>query len=556
MSKAIYTPGSGLNKVEDFYHGHYEANRGVTGVLDSVKSQAHNRDILDSANASGSDESVKLPARLEKLFGSVPEELHATVLDSVMAGMKEFEVAHGHLPTADVMDSAIHQGIAAAMNPREILDGVGNSAHSDEGASQPNRIVVAVTQAIAEACPWAVYLPADIGSNESLLGIVSHQAGSTYGGYSSGDLLDGTNSGESYLSSERRMTTTLGADRTTATATFTTDGTTAAPLLRGRTQVFINGLFAGKESIDVSSTVTNSPITGSITMSGVEYTITGTITRSTGALSLAFSSALPVGTVVEAEGFIDLEANTSLTPNLITEVQTYKLYASAWRGLVATTYDTKTQYNNEIGMDLGAESLIAMRNQAANERHYLALRKAMSVAVNNQETFDFDYSTQIAQKTRAQIWQDFATILGICSQTMANDTMDHGGTHLYVPKSIAAQLPSLPTELFVPSGLAPRPSIYRLGRLFNLYEVYYSPKVVSETSTSATILMVGKSSQVARNPIVFGDAVPVTVLRLAFNSDLKEQNALYARNFTQVNPHTPSALGAALITVTNMFASE
>jgi len=180
----------------------------------------------------------------------------------------------------------------------------------------------------------------------------------------------------------------------------------------------------------------------------------------------------------------------------------------------------------------------------------------MSIAVNNQQTFNFNYSTQMTLKTRAMIWQDFATVLGICSQQMANDTMDHGGTHLYVPMNVASQLPSLPAELFVPSGLTARPAIYRLGRLFGMYEVYYSPKVVTETATSATLLLVGKSAQVARNPIVFGDAVPLTVLRLAFNSDLKEQNALYARNFTQVNPHQPSALGAAMITVSNLFPTS
>jgi hypothetical protein len=108
--------------------------------------------------------------------------------------------------------------------------------------------------------------------------------------------------------------------------------------------------------------------------------------------------------------------------------------------------------------------------------------------------------------------------------------------------------------MFAPSGVAKRPSIYRVGRLFGKYETYYSPKVASQGADlkTANILAVGRSAQVARCPIILGDAVSPTFLPLNRQSDLKDSAAMYARDFTVVNPHEASSLGCARIGFTNL----
>ena len=85
--------------------------------------------------------------------------------------------------------------------------------------------------------------------------------------------------------------------------------------------------------------------------------------------------------------------------------------------------------------------------------------------------------------------------------------------------------------------------------------MYYSPKVVSQSADlkAATLLAVGRSTNVARCPVVLGDAVSPTYLGLGMVNDLQSKAAMYARDFTVVNPHEPSALGCAVIEVTNMF---
>jgi hypothetical protein len=99
-----------------------------------------------------------------------------------------------------------------------------------------------------------------------------------------------------------------------------------------------------------------------------------------------------------------------------------------------------------------------------------------------------------------------------------------------------------------------RPGIYRIGRLFCLYDVYFTPYVAFDSTdgTTATIIGIGRSSQVARCPFVLGDAVPPTVNPIPMNVDQISGAAFYARNFTAVNPHQPSSMGACIFTITNM----
>ena len=72
----------------------------------------------------------------------------------------------------------------------------------------------------------------------------------------------------------------------------------------------------------------------------------------------------------------------------------------------------------------------------------------------------------------------------------------------------------MPSTLWQPSGVTKAPGVYRAGRLFGKYEVYYSPRQESTDSTGK-LLCIGRSSQVARNPIVLGDAVAPVPLVLA-----------------------------------------
>jgi len=425
-------------------------------------------------------------------------------------------------------------------------------------ALQTNRAVVAIVSMLAEAIPFAHYLPADIGSNEAKLAIMTHNAGTTYGGYEAGGNMDGVLSGKPFVTSARVHTLTFDTPTWEGSLTrVQTDENTCnqaadgVKLIRGRTLVYVAGRVVGQEASSSGSGA--SSLAGSITIAGTQHVLSGTVNTDTGRVDAVFTPVLPAGYVPVVEGFIDYERGET-APQLVSAVETFLLHAKPWRVTTSLSIDARTQMANELGLDPYGESVLAIQTQFANERHYEVLAKAKRMAAGNQQTFDFAYATRGAALVRSEIWQDFASVLGAVDQQMAVDTLNHGVTHLYVGKFVAAQLMSMPSTIFQPSGISARPGIYRLGRLFGRYEVYYTPHLITEAAngSSGEILCIGRATDVTRNPFVLGDAVAPTVIPLAVNADLRSGAGFYARNFTAVNPHGPSAMGAAKINVTNL----
>ncbi|PKF35566.1 hypothetical protein [Acinetobacter proteolyticus] len=459
---------------------------------------------------------------------------------------------------ADVLEQAFHSAYSVTPEAQKVaLDATGTSLQSAQ-SYQSNRAIIAILATTTEAIPFVHYLPADIKSNEAKLAILEHITGSESGHYKEGALLDGAHSGDRYISSARDHVLEHGEDGSlSGKITLIQESQDkcdpngkVVKLVRGSTIIYVNGLRAGQE---VQAKAAVSPIAGSVVLEGTTYTLSGTVNTDNGDIDVKVNPPLPKTVAVLAEGFIDYERQEDLTPEIITGVETFNLFANSWRVTTRQSIDSRTQMANELGLDSYSEGVIAIQAQFSNERHYDVLRKARRVAVCNRETFDFNWSKAGDFKVRADIWRDFSGVLGSVSQKMALLTMNHGVTHLYVGEKVAAQMRGLPSDIWQSSGITAKAGIYRLGRLFGMYDVYYSPRVVNENAESAEILCIGQASDVTRNPFILGDAVAPTVIPLATNSDFKSGAGYYARNFTSVNPHGHSAQGAALITVTNLF---
>lgn len=543
----------------------------VAKFVDTLKDQAVSGGVFDSAAAadfvthvSNQATGVPVPEKLQALLDDCADDKQAVLLTrAILDGANAYEAQHGTAAPADLLEQAIHLGYATTGQARRgVLDSATSNA-SDAQSLQPNRAVVAILSAMSEAIPFAHYLPADINSNEAKLAILSHQAGVKYGSYDVGAIMDGSASGETFIGSgrEHKCEIVLDAGNPTGAITGKLTAVQATPetcdpaaaaikLQRGRSMVYVNGLVAARE---VSSSGTGpSAVSGQISIGGTQHQISGTVNPDNGAIALTATPALPATNVVIVEGFVDYERAPELTPSIITAVETFSLFAKPYRVVTTQTIDSRTQMSNELGLDPYSEGVIAIQAQVANERHYEVLRKAMRLGAQNTDTFDFAWPTASAQKLRADVWRDFGSVLHKLSQRMALLTMNHGITHLYVGEMIMAQLVSLPIDIWEPSGVVERPGIYRLGRLFGRYDVYYTPRGITETANSAQVLCIGRATDVTRNPFVLGDAVPATVMPLSMNSDMKTGAAFYARNFTEVNPHQPSAMGCALINITNL----
>lgn len=536
----------------------------ANNFVSALKDNSQTNGTFDSAaaktfiNGALSQNDVKVPETLQAVLDSASDKEADGILRAVLDGANAYQAAHGQEIPADVLEQAFHSAYSTTPEAQKAaLDSVGNSLQSAQ-SYQSNRAIVAILTTTTEAIPFVHYLPADIKSNQAKLAILEHVTGSAAGSYAEGGLLDGAHSGDRFISSARDHVLThgvAGALSGKITAIQKTPDTcdpagTVAKLVRGATIIYVNGLKAAQE---VSSKSVNSPIAGSVVIADVTHAISGSVNTDTGEITLAVAPALPTTVEVLAEAFIDYERQEDLTPTIITGVETFDLFANSWRALTSQSIDSRTQMSNELGLDSYSEGVIAIQAQFANERHYDVLRKARRVAVCNRETFNFNWTGAGDFKVRSDIWRDFSSVLGAVSQKMALLTMNHGVTHLYVGEKVAAQMQGLAADIWQASGITARPGIYRVGRLFGKYDVYYTPRGVNEEAEGAEILCVGQASDVTRNAFILGDAVAPTVIPLATNSDLKSGAGYYARNFTAVNPHKHSAQGAALITVTNLF---
>lgn len=543
----------------------------VAQFVETLKNEAAKGGVFDSAaaddfvstaiNQSGS---VKVPEKLKIVLDEADDKTAAMVTRAIFDGANTYERMHGAPAPADLLEQAIHLAYGTSNEARRAMLDSATSNASDPLSLQPNRAVVAILTTLSEAIPFAHYLPADIQSNEARLAIMTHQAGKDYGRYTQGALMDGAFSGDTYISSSREHKCEIVLDAGNPTGAITgkltsiqTDGDTCNPaapevkLLRGRSLVYVNGLIAARE---VSGTGTGpSVVSGQASIAGTVHQISGTVHPDTGVIALVSTPPMAATNSVVVEGFIDYERAPELTPSIVTAVDTFQLFAKPWRVTTHQTIDSRTQMANELGLDPYSEGVIGIQAQFANERHYEVLRKAKRLAKQNTDTFNFNWSNAGDFKVRADVWRDFGSVLVAASQRMAIATLNHGITHLYVGEKIAAQLSSLQNDIWEPSGIVERPGIFRLGRLFGRYDVYYTPKEVTESADAAEILCVGRATDVTRNPFVLGDAMAPTVIPLAVNADMKSGAAFYARNFTAVNPHQPSAMGCALITVTDLF---
>ena len=525
------------------------------GVLDSAVT-----DEFLSESAHGRN--VKIPDKLQCVIdesGAHGGAVTRAILDSVAL----YEQSHGCQVPADVIEQAIHNAYGTTDEARRkySLDSA-SSNHHDQWSLQPNRAVVAIVSTLGEAIPVAHYLPADIGSNQAKLAVLTHQAGSAHGQYSVGGLMDGAYSGDRYVSSARMNTLTIstavghegemtGNLTAIQTSALVCDQSGATiPLLRGRSVLYINGHIAARETVTTGSGA--SAVSGQITISGTTYTIGGTINTDTGVTALTSIPALPNTNVAVMKGFIDYERAPELTPKIITNVEVFDLYAAPWRANTRQSIDSRTQMANELNLDPYSESVLTIQNQFANERHYDVLTHAKLLAANSSADFDFDWSDRNVQLLKGQIMIDLAATIAGLSQQMTINTLGFGITHLYVGLKMAALIRSLGRDWFEPSPVQERAGIYRMGRLFGRYEAYYAPKVITESSHASQILCIGRAPDVARNPFVLGDAVPPTVIPLAVGDDLKTGAGFYARNFTEVNPFAPSASGCALVNCTNL----
>jgi hypothetical protein len=553
--------------------------------------------ILDSANLINESVTGKsnlpVPIVFAEYFSELSGEDRGFLTGQLLDSVRDYEQQHGQSLPPDLAHTALtilgRQGVkgmsgmltqggftAGSGNYNALLDsatveGILDDATSMSptgGSIQVNRAVVAIRQMILTACPFGAYLPADIHSGEAPMIVVSHQAGSKFGYYAEGANLDGINSGNRYFDSRRSHTKTTAGGTGSVTGQITSvqltsetcetvaNGATALKLVKGSTKVYIRGRLVAKVSKD--DTGTDQAISGSVTLSGTTYLLSGTISTDTGVFTVSSTGALPNGVDVIVESYIDYNRNPAATiPTLLLATEKYTYLARATRGTVQVNIESLQQIQNEAGVNALVELNRISQLQVGNEKHYNALMYANRLAkANYSVTWKMSTWLDTGAQTRSQNMADISIPLSQISQWMAEATSSVGVTHIYVGKSLLGWFRGLVAGgRFVPSGLRHVPQIYRLGRLDDSIEVYYDPKRTESTEVAgvtSSVLCVGQSQDVSMSGLVFGTAISPIMLPIGNTVDLQQGMGFIEKSFLEPNQYEPATNAFAELLLTEI----
>lgn len=536
--------------------------------LDSV---ATTNDAINSSIAGGG--SIVMPQKLSELYNELDNKDKVRLTTAFLDSITRYESEHGQEPSPDLIDQAVNvawqftgrgqDSVKVASGGRDAFLDSATNQNPDPGSLQINRAIVSLQNTFTAAIPWVMSVPTDIKSGEGKLIIVEHQSHLLNGGYAANENMDGVHSGKRFFRSNRISTAANNAGAhtgqitniqlTSETCETVANGATAAKLVKGQGVVYIGGVPVAKEinKTDISSTVS-----GSVTLAGTTYQIGGTINNDTGVYALTSTPALDNGVTVLVEGQIDFNRQPELISEIDLIATDYTFLANVTRANITVGIDSSAQLAREAGLDSMSNLLGTMQLQLSNEDHYSALQYVRRIAQSYAATWDMSLWLDTGAQTRGQNIQDIAIPLTVLSQDMAIRTNTTGITHLYVSKTVVSWLNNLVLGgRFVPSGIKARPGIYRVGTLDGQYEVYYSPDQPETTSggvTTAKILCIGQSQDIARSGLVTGQSVAPIMLEVGKTKNGDSGVHYFRKDFMRVNPHKQSALAFAELTLTGM----
>ncbi len=554
------------------YTFHKGSTLGVSEFLESAKSHSNEFGsvTLDSAadfNDEAERHNLKLPADLQDAFDAMGDDAEAkkakaNITKVIFDSAANYEAEHGRSVPADIVEQALHNASGL------ILDSTGSdtSAHNTLSLQANSAIVAVMTTVGNGSIPFAHYAPGDRKSNESKIAILEHVAANAFGAYAANESMNGINSGKPFMNSSRvhKANPVAGSGSSAVTGKLTAlqsdrdhcdQAASSVPLMSGRCVVYIEGVPVARE-IDSDGGVASS-IVGTFSLKsdpGTTYNVTGHVNTHNGEYSLTFTPGLDVSVDVVTEGFIDFESDEALIPSFAAKVTIKSLFCHPARAQAKVSIDSGTQMKNELGLDPFSELMMGFNIQYRNERYYRALNIARRIAEHSNVTFSLDYAAKSPNRTRASIWLDFISVIDATSQEMANKTMGYGISMLYANTNIIAQLNELSRDVWQPSGLPHRAGIYRVGRLAGKYDVYYTPDVVRQNpdGSSAEIMGIGRSNDVANNGIVAGDSVAPHIENLGKNAALGRESAFFTRGMAELNPHAHTHNSFVLFTITGM----
>lgn len=550
-------------------------------------------------------EDQHIPQCLKNIFdgiGDTPKN-RAHIMQGINIGRAAYrEKSGGQEPTDAMIACAISAGAAlhyrgvegtsksefdsvsgAVVGESDKFDNF-NVDHHEAISIVPAMTVVTIATALANSLPIVAMLPNPIGSNEVPLVYARMTAGSTMGGFTQGDFLDGDKASRAYLENRFRFAMALDTGTTYKVtprvhyldyAAKTPDtGTPVAPFQGGRVVIKVNGVEVAndrsRDNTKKSGSTAMTAITGVVIAATPVLVTSGSANLDTHLITVVFSAALPVGAIVTAHVIFDYERKDPTTKQLILHPPTVDMaleydsvLAGASRTSLEASIDSITQMQNELGVGFLPAALALVQNKFYFEQTLRLLDEAKERAENNGRTATFDMSRGVSGDLAAG-FNTTAELMGEVSKTIAAAMLDINQTtgasasafDLFVSNKGAVFFDSMNADHFdrANTNFASHTQIVRIGSLKNGVNVYHIPTstgLLTDATGASEMLLVARSAEAAKSTFVGHMPVPPMVTT-AQPSEFTTNIGVYARVAADMNPISRFADQACLIAITNM----
>lgn len=494
-------------------------------------------------------------------YGGSDRSTAAVVMDAVAKGAALYEREHGHAAPYWVLDSAIRSNLASVDKDYASQIGLDSSytATLDDassvsgGAMSVSSIVTAVYRAFADIIPFGGQIAMDKGLEGRII-LAGHRAQRATGDYDRFESLDGRNAGKTFMGGTRNVDAeTTDNAKYEGTIKLSVGDATGSPILPSLIKVLVNGFIVASAPTASSRGTLVSTFSGNIKLpQGKAISVSAVANCETGKIDATFTPALEAfdSVVFEAEVDFEHEKLKDKRPRVEAYAEHHAIRAKYMTGFYVATEEARHQWNSEVRLDQGAESLYALRAQSGAERHFNAVKSMYRIGKNFNYNFKMDLANRLNERSRESVWRDFNFQLTAVDMDMVSRTNLNGVSVLYVGEQGAAEFASMPAEVFQPSGIPFRPGIFRLGTYLGKYEVYFIPNTMKEEKeVGFDILCIGRSEQVGANPYITGDSLGIRVTPIAANQSGESGQFYFQALAGTVNPHTQAAAAASVISV-------
>ncbi|MCG6387501.1 hypothetical protein [Vibrio fluvialis] len=475
----------------------------------------------------------------EAMFESMSDQAKIGTVTAMQSAVRDYERTYGELPRDEIFASAFQtvenmmllegraeKGSVGSM----MLESIGNSLSESTGVEIRARMVGLVLPVLLETATLDAVTMIPAGANEAEIFKVYRRAGSNFGGYKAGDLIDQTTLGQ-YTSMKQRYAFKADQLPDGTKTEFVFDTKTdlpntnfAIPFKKGSASVWVNRKRVAREAVMGQTT-----LVGTAVIADINYTINVAVDRTAGKMTVSPTSVLPAGVELYAEFEVDIESKPELIPIIDHDMDSRTLYPSQNVVAADATVQAMFTMQREFNTDLKSMQMSHMRNTLAAEKSQRHLEDFKFITYK-EETFNI--YTPSGEDWRMQRERLHEVLLHI-SQKILAATNTTGMTGMYAGGFAANILKSLGAPHFIaPANYRETNAVHYAGKLFGVWKVYQAPVVLEP----GEIICYGRGASHSEAGYVAGDAIAATMYTHPIGANLKARNTLYELAYGEVHP--------------------